>query len=228
MQRQRYIVPSATQTAVQIDTMSNLTDIEFSDASGPINKSVIDQLASMANTASNPSPTAVPNSTAESVVASSGKKAKKTPFKNLVANAKSKVAKMASNRQTKRDNRQRQKMIAAEGDLIRLKNMQLLLEKNQNYILPVEKAKAGIATPAEEQLADQVIDAANEMKATGAESAPLLGTDIPPASGTPGSGKTTDDKKGWKNLSTTAKVGIVGGSAIVLGIIIYAVSKSGK
>lgn len=190
MKRERYIVPSATQTAVQIDTFSNLTDLEFSDFGSKEKKP----------------------------------KAKKTPFKNLFAKAKAKVAKLAANRKTKRDERQTQKMIKAEGDKMRALNMQLLLEKNPKYIEPVEMVKAGIGSAADEKMADEVIKVADEMKATGAESAPLLGEDIPTNNDEKKSSESTV-KTGWKDLSTPKKVGIIGGSAILISIIIYAVTR---
>ena len=138
-----------------------------------------------------------------------------------------------TSRQTRKNLRQisRTKAIAENPPLNTALNE--LATKNPELKLPLDKNKEGQGSPKDEKTLDDAAQIAKDLAAKRAQEE-LEGKGKDELEPTPKviidetTGAVTKDGNSFSNLSTIAKVGIIGGGALTLGLIVFAIVKSTK
>ena len=108
-----------------------------------------------------------------------------------------------------------------------------LATKNPELKLPLDKNKEGEGSPKDEKTLDDAAQIAKDLAAKRAqEELEGKGKDeLEPAPDVvidDKTGKVTVKKNGWKGLSKGVKIGIIAGSVLTLGLIVFAIVKSTK
>ena len=124
-------------------------------------------------------------------------------------------------RTARKNARQMSKTKAIEENLPLNTALNNLAVKNPELTVPLDKNKIGEASPKEEKTLDDAALIATELVSTPNEPAPEVVIDDK-------TGAVTVKKNGWKGLSKGAKIGIIAGSALTLGLIVFAIVKSTK
>ena len=145
-------------------------------------------------------------------------------------------------RQARRDARQARKMQALPPQT--KQNTGAVASSEPTVIAPaVQSTGQGTATPIQEAITDKVVAVANQVIADPQNTdiqavADVLRTDVTDAGASQQQASAVLDeildpsnpkgKPGWRGLSMGAKIGIIGGGAVVLGLIAFAVVKMRK
>lgn len=116
-------------------------------------------------------------------------------------------------------------------DAKKQKAVATVVTKNPEVKTAVDATANGTATPQEEKITDAVIATATEMVEGGYGEAPVMNvnTQTGEVVVTDEAKKAaTDTSSKWKGLTTGAKIGIIGGGAFAVGLIIFAIVKASK
>ena len=211
----KYQSPSATQTAVDTFDSDNfypfdggldgeLSDIEFSDASGDFKNKFKGALGKVSG-AVQKSQTGQSERLSNRADKQSGRISRKN--ERGVA------------RTARKNARQMSKTKAIEENPPLNTALNNLAVKNPELTVPLDKNKIGEASPKEEKTLDDAALIATELVSTPNEPAPEVVIDDK-------TGAVTVKKNGWKGLSKGVKIGIIAGSALTLGLIVFAIVKS--
>jgi len=213
----KYQSPSATQTAVDTFDSDNfypfdggldgeLSDIEFSDASGNFKKKFKGALGKVSG-AVQKRQSGQSQKLADRAEKQSGRISRKNE-RGIARTARKNARQMSKT-----------KAIAENPPVNEALNN--LAVKNPELTVPLDKNKIGEATPKEEKTLDDAAQIATDLASTPNEPAPEVIIDDK-------TGAVTVKKNGWKGLSKGVKIGIIAGSALTLGLIVFAIVKSTK
>jgi hypothetical protein len=213
----KYQSPSATQTAVDTFDSDNfypfdggldgeLSDIEFSDASGNFKNKLKGALGKVSGAVQK---------------RQSGQSQRLSNRADKQSGRISRKNERGVARTARKNARQMSKTKAIEENPPLNRALNNLEVKNPELTVPLDKNKIGEASPKEEKTLDDAALIATELVSTPNEPAPEVVIDDK-------TGAVTVKKNGWKGLSKGAKIGIIAGSALTLGLIVFAIVKSTK
>ena len=213
----KYQSPSATQTAVDTFDSDNfypfdggldgeLSDIEFSDASGNFKNKFKGALGKVSGAVQK---------------RQSGQSQRLSNRADKQSGRISRKNERGVARTARKNARQMSKTKAIEENPPLNTALNNLAVKNPELTVPLDKNKIGEASPKEEKTLDDAALIATELVSTPNEPAPEVVIDDK-------TGAVTVKKNGWKGLSKGVKIGIIAGSALTLGLIVFAIVKSTK
>ena len=225
----KYQSPSATQTAVDTFDSDNfypfdggldgeLSDIEFSDASGDFKNKFKGALGKVSGAVQKSQ-----SGQSERLSNRADKQSARIGRKNERGVA----------RTARKNLRQLSKTKAIEENQPLNTALNELATKNPELKLPLDKNKEGEGSPKDEKTLDDAAQIAKDLAAKRAqEELEGKGKDeLEPAPEVVIDDKTgavTVKEKGWKGLSKGVKIGIIAGSVLTLGLIVFAIVKSTK